>query len=97
MSAYVSAYSALTLCNRRSNSIPTGTTFRHAFWRRMLPLKDNFFDSLINRNCNDCQLSILQCTDKSSGVYGMDRDDTIENYHDFSVIFAIELMELLSK
>ena len=47
--------------------------------------------------CNDRQLSILQCTDKSSGVYGMDRDDTIENYHDFSVIFAIELMELFSK
>ena len=48
-------------------------------------------------SCNDCQISILQCTYKSSGVYGMDRDDTIENYHDFSVIFAIELMELFSK
>ena len=47
--------------------------------------------------CNDRQLSILQCTDKSSGVYGMDRDDTIENYHDFFVIFAIALMELFSK
>ena len=27
----------------------------------------------------------------------MDRDDTIEDYHDFSAIFAIELMELFSK
>ena len=42
--------SALTLCNRRSNIIPTGTTFRHAFWRRTSPLKDDFFDSLINCN-----------------------------------------------
>ena len=39
----------------------------------------------------------FQCTYNSSVVYGMDRDDTIENYHDFSVIFAIELMELFSK
>ena len=46
---------------------------------------------------NGRQLSTLQCTYKSSGVYGMDRDDTIENYHDFFVIFAIELMELFSK
>ena len=53
---------------------------------------DQLFES-----CNDCQISILQCTYKSSVVYGMDRDDTIENYHDFSVIFAIELMELFSK
>ena len=50
-----------------------------------------------SEGCNDCQISILQCTYKSSVVYGMDRDDTIENYHDFSVIFAIELMELFSK
>ena len=48
-------------------------------------------------SCNDHQLSILQCTYKSSVVYGMDRDDTIENYYDFSVIFAIALMELFSK
>ena len=34
---------------------------------------------------------------RAQGVYGMDRDDTIEDYHDFSVIFAIELMELSSK
>ena len=47
--------------------------------------------------CNDCQISILQCTYKSSVVYEMDRDDTIEDYHDFSIIFAIELMELFSK
>ena len=50
-----------------------------------------------SRSCDDCQISIFQCTYKSSVVYGMDRDDTIENYHDFSVIFAIELMELFSK
>ena len=50
-----------------------------------------------SRSCNDCQLSILQCTHNSSVVYEMDRDDTIEDYHDFSVIFALELMELLSK
>ena len=50
-----------------------------------------------SKSCNDCQLSMLQCIYKSSGVYGMDRDDTIENYHDFSVIFAIALMELFSK
>ena len=49
------------------------------------------------QGCNDCQISILQSTYKSSVVYGMDRDDTIENYHDFFVIFAIELMELFSK
>ena len=49
------------------------------------------------QGCNDCQISILQSTYKSSVVYGVDRDDTIENYHDFSVIFAIELMELFSK
>ena len=50
-----------------------------------------------SRSCNDCQISILKCTYKSSVVYEMDRDDTIENYHDFSVIFAIALMELFSK
>ena len=50
-----------------------------------------------SRSCNDCQISILQCTYNSSVVYGMDRDDTIENYHDFSVFFAIALMELFSK
>ena len=50
-----------------------------------------------SRSCNDCQISILQCTYKSSVVYGMDRDHTIENYHDFFVIFAIALMELFSK
>ena len=48
-------------------------------------------------SCNDCQISILQRTYKNSVVYGMNRDDTIENYHDFSVIFAIALMELFSK
>ena len=48
-------------------------------------------------SCNDGQLSILQCTYESSGVYGMDRDDTIENYHDFLVISAIELIELFSE
>ena len=47
-------------------------------------------------SCNDHQLSILQCTYNSSVVYGMDRDDTIENCQDFSVIFAIELIELPS-
>ena len=47
--------------------------------------------------CNDCQISILQCTYNSSVVYGMDRDDTIENCHDFSVIYTIELRELFSK
>ena len=40
-------------------------------------------------SCNHCQFSILQCTYKSSGVYRMDRDDTIENYHDFPIIFAM--------
>ena len=50
-----------------------------------------------SKSCNDCQLSMLQCIYKSSGVYGMNRDDTVENDHDFSVIFAIELMELFSK
>ena len=50
-----------------------------------------------SRSCNDCQISILQCTYKSSVVYGVDRDDTIENWHDFSVNVAIELMGLFSK
>ena len=49
------------------------------------------------RRCNDCQLAILECTYNSSVVYEMDRDDTIQNYHDSFVIFAIELMELFSK
>ena len=49
------------------------------------------------KNCNDHQLSILQCIYKSSEVYEMHRDDTVEDYHDFSVIFAIALMELFSK
>ena len=48
-------------------------------------------------SCNDHQLSILECTYKTSGVYRMDRDNTVDNYHDFSVIVAIELMELFSK
>ena len=48
-------------------------------------------------SCNDRQLSTFQCTYNSSVVYGMDRDDIIEYYHDFSAILAEELMELLSK
>ena len=48
-------------------------------------------------SCNDHQLSILQCTYNSSVVYGMDRDDIIENCLDFSVISAVELRELFSK
>ena len=62
-----------------------------------LHVSTNTFIGQMFKSCNDCQLSILQCTYNSSGVYGMDRDDTIENYHDFSVIFAIALMELFSK
>ena len=50
-----------------------------------------------SRSCNDCQISTLQCIYKSSVVYEMDRDDIIEDYHDFPIILAVELMELFSK
>ena len=48
-------------------------------------------------SCNDCQLSIFQRQYNGWIVYEMDRDDTVEDYHDFFVIFAMELMKLFSK
>ena len=56
-----------------------------------------YFIGQMFESCNDCQLSILHCTYNNPVVYRMDRDDTIENCHDFSVISAVELRELFSK
>ena len=42
--------SLVTYGNRSLNSVPTGSGSRYRFWRRTSSLKDDFFDSLINRN-----------------------------------------------